>query len=125
MAGRRHDPWTWFAVVLIALLPVAVGWPAGAAPPTHPMGGDLISGVEGSKAALVRIEVTAEAEIAHIELSTGEVKVARGRDTGPIRTATGVFVSCDGIIATAGHALTVTDDEVVVYAANRLFQDQM
>ena len=125
MAGRRHDLWTWLAVVLMALLLLAVGRPAGAAPPTHPRGGNLISGVEGSKAALVRIEVTAEAEIAHIDHSTGEVKVARARYTVPIRTGTGVFVSSDGVIATAGRTLTVTDDDVVVYAANRLFQEQM
>jgi hypothetical protein len=125
MAGRRHDPWTWFAVILLALLPVAAAWPAGAAPPAHPMGGDLVSGVEGSKAALVRIEVTAQAEIVHIDHTSGEVALMRGRYTVPIRTATGVFVSSDGTIATAGHTLTVTADQVVVYAANKLFEEEL
>lgn len=125
MAVRRRVSRAWSAAVLLALL-VSAAAPAGAADdPVEPSGGDLVSGVEGSKAALVRIEVSATAEIAHVDHTTGEVEVKRGRYTVPIRTATGVFVSSDGIITTAGETLTVTEDEVVVYAANMLFQEQM
>ncbi|MGY1732045.1 zinc ribbon domain-containing protein [Geodermatophilus sp. SYSU D01045] len=127
MAGRRHDTCRkCAAVLLLALVPSAAGGPAGAAEdPVHSADGDLVSGVEGSKAALVRIEVSALAEIAHVDHTTGEVAVARGRYTVPIRTATGVLVSSEGVIATAAPVLTVTDDQVVVHAANTLFQEQI
>jgi hypothetical protein len=101
---------------------LAVGT-AGAA--EDPAASGVVSGVEGSRAAVVRIEVSATAEIAHIDHSTGEVNVIRGRYEVPIRTASGVFTSSDGIIATTGQALTVTEDDVVVFAANRLFQEEM
>jgi hypothetical protein len=112
--------------VLLALTVLAMPSPAGAA--DDPSGGTTpvpVSGVEGAKAALVRIEVSAVAEIAHIDHTTGEVNVARGRYEVPIRSGTGVFTSADGVIATTGTTLTVTDGDVVVYAANRLFTEVM
>jgi hypothetical protein len=51
--------------------------------------------------------------------------VVRGRYEVPIRSGTGIFTSRDGVIATAGPTLEVTEDQVVVYAANRLFQEEM
>ena len=112
------------ALLLAAPLLWGAG-PAGAVDDPAPAAQELVSGVEGSKAALVRIEVSATAEIAHIDHSTGEPNVIRGRYEVPIRSGTGVFTSSDGIIATAGSTLVVTEDQVVVHAANRLFQEEM
>src|SRR4051812_12174960 len=129
MAGRRHGRVragaAAVATVVLAALYLA-GTAAGAAADTpSAAGGAPVSGVEGSKAAVVRIEVSAIADIAHIDHSTGEVRVARGEYQVPIRSGTGVFTSKDGVIATAGSTLIVTEDQVVVYAANRLFSEQM
>jgi hypothetical protein len=114
------------AVLVLAVLLLTGTAIAGAADdPSPPAAEALVSGVEGSKAALVRIEVSATAEIAHIDHSTGDVNVMRGRYEVPIRSGTGVFTSADGVIATAGTTLAVTEEQVVVHAANRLFQEQM
>ncbi len=71
----------------------------------------------------MRIELSAVAEIVHIDHSSGEVEVARGRSTVPLGAATGVLVSADGIVATTWENLVVDQDEVAVYAANELFAD--
>ncbi|SNS35193.1 hypothetical protein SAMN06893096_103340 [Geodermatophilus pulveris] len=120
--ARRAGATALLALALLA--PVAPGTAHGAEEPPAAAEG-VRSGVEGSKAALVRIEVWANAEIAHIDHTTGEVNVVRGRYEVPIRTATGVFTSSEGVIATTGQALAVTEDDVVVHAANRLFQEEM
>jgi hypothetical protein len=120
-------------VLWLAFLPVLVMGPVRAAddPTPSPAGPEptaeqeLVTGVEGSKAALVRIEVSVTAEIAHFNHDTGDIFVVRGRYDIPIRSATGVFVSADGVIATAGRTLTVSEDQVVVPAANRLFAEQI
>lgn len=83
----------------------------------------LHSGTEGAKAALVRIELRAVAEIAHIDHGTGEVELDRGRSTVPLGSGTGVLVSADGIVATTWENLAVDEDTVAVYAANELFAD--
>jgi hypothetical protein len=112
-------------VLALASSPLLAVGTAGAADDPAAAGAGVVSGVEGSRAAVVRIEVSAAAEIAHIDHSTGEVNVIRGRYEVPVRSATGVFTSSDGVIATTGQALAVTEDEVVVHAANRLFQEEM
>lgn len=83
----------------------------------------LHSGTEGTKAALVRIELRAVAEIAHIDHGTGEVEIDRGRSTVPLDSATGVLISADGIVATTWENLSVDEHTVAVYAANELFAD--
>ncbi|MGY1660000.1 zinc ribbon domain-containing protein [Geodermatophilus sp. SYSU D00705] len=88
-------------------------------------GAGLVSGVEGTKAALVRIETSVIAEIVHINHSTGEVDLVRGRYTVPLGTGTGVFTSADGVIVTAGRTVEVDPDVVSVSAANQLFTDQL
>ncbi|MCV2491524.1 zinc ribbon domain-containing protein [Geodermatophilus sp. YIM 151500] len=114
------------AALALAVLPLLATGPAVAADAVAaPAAADLVSGTEAAKAALVRIEVSATAHIAHVDASSGEAVVARGRYEVPIRSGTGVFTSSDGVIATAGSTLVVTEDEVVVHAANQLFQDQI
>src|SRR3712207_3613573 len=116
---RPRSPGSGPAAVLMVLAVLALPSPATAADDPSGGTGVPVSGVEGAKAALVRIEVSAVAEIAHIDHSTGEVNVERGRYQVPIRSGTGVFTSSDGVIATTGTTLTVADDDVVVYAATR------
>jgi hypothetical protein len=79
------------------------------------------SGTEGTKAALVRIELSVVAEIVHIDHSSGEVELARGKSTVPLGSGTGVLVSADGIVATTWENLAVDPERVAVYAANELF----
>ncbi|WP_127126746.1 zinc-ribbon domain-containing protein [Georgenia sp. SYP-B2076] len=86
---------------------------------------DLRSGEEGTKAALVRIEVSAVAEIVHIDHTTGEVVLSRGRYTVPLGTGTGVLTSSDGVVATAWQNLAVDENQVAVYAANELFTKEI
>ncbi|NKX56349.1 trypsin-like peptidase domain-containing protein [Arthrobacter mobilis] len=69
----------------------------------------------------MRIELRAVAEIAHIDHTSGEVEIDRGRSTVPLGSATGVLVSADGIVATTWENLAVDKDAVAVYAANELF----
>lgn len=85
----------------------------------------LQSGLEGAKAALVRIEHVAVAEIAHIDHSTGEVEIARGRSVVPLKSATGILLSADGIVATTWESLAADEQAVAVYAANELFASKM
>ncbi|WP_091215979.1 zinc ribbon domain-containing protein [Geodermatophilus siccatus] len=126
MPGRHRRRWSRAAAVFaLASSPLLAVGTAGAADDPPAAGAGVVSGVEGSRAAVVRIEVSATAEIAHIDHSTGDVNVIRGRYEVPIRSASGVFTSSDGVIATTGQALTVTEDDVVVFAANRLFQEEM
>ena len=113
-------------VLLVSLVGVAgAGSLTGAAsPPPMPMpspSATTNSGSEGSKAALVRIDLLAIAEIAHIDHTTGEVVISRGRSTVPLGSATGVVVSSDGIVATTWENLAVDEGAVAVYSANELF----
>jgi hypothetical protein len=85
----------------------------------------LRSGVEGSKAALVRIEISATTEIVHVDHTTGDVELERGKYAVPVNVATGVVTSADGIIATAGDSLTVDETAVGVHAANLLFTNRI
>lgn len=85
----------------------------------------LVSGVEASKAALVRIETSAVAEIVHINHSTGEVDMVRGRYDVPVASGTGVFTSADGVITTAGRNVLLDERQVGVSAANQLFTDKL
>ena len=111
-----------------ACLPVLCGMAVlasvtAAGSPRPDAGTTLSSGMEGTKAALVRIELSAVAEIAHIDHSTGEVDIKRGRTTVPLGSGTGVLVSADGIVATTWENLDVDPDDVAVYAANELFTE--
>lgn len=95
-----------------------------ASPPPMPMPTPSAisnSGTEGSKAALVRIDLVAIAEIAHIDHGTGEVVISRGRSTVPLGSATGVVVSADGVVATTWENLAVDEGAVAAYSANELF----
>jgi hypothetical protein len=113
--------------VLVSLVGLATLTLTGAAsPPPMPMptptsSATSNSGTEGSKAALVRIDLLAIAEIAHIDHSSGEVVISRGRSTVPLGSATGVVVSADGIVATTMENLTLDESAVAVYSANELF----
>ncbi|MGY1820405.1 trypsin-like peptidase domain-containing protein [Geodermatophilus sp. SYSU D00079] len=88
-------------------------------------GTDLVSGVEGTKAALVRIETSVIAEIVHINHSTGDVELLRGRYTVPLDTGTGVYTSADGVIVTSGRTVEIDQETVSVSSANQLFTDQL
>ena len=103
--------------IVAAMSLTAAGSPAPSPSPSETLHG----GVEGAKAALVRIELRAVTEIAHIDHSTGEVEISRGRSTVPLGSATGVVVSADGIVATTWENLAIDDGAVAVYAANELF----
>jgi hypothetical protein len=113
-----------FSVVLVFLTGVAAAvllTAASSPTPTPTPSATLNSGTEGSKAALVRIDLVAIAEIAHIDHSTGEVVISRGRSTVPLGSATGVLVSADGIVATTWENLMVDEGAVAAYSANELF----
>lgn len=97
---------------------------AGGNPPAVPPGTPH-SGTEGAKAALVRIELTAVTEIAHIDHTSGEPEISRGRSTVPLGSATGVLTSADGIVATTWENLAVDEGAVAVYAANELFAGEI
>ena len=97
----------------------------GASSPAPSPTPTLLSGMEGTKAALVRIELVAVAEIAHIDHSSGEVEIARGRSIVPLRSATGILLSADGIVATTWESLALDKDTVAAYAANELFASKM
>ncbi|MFE7631630.1 trypsin-like peptidase domain-containing protein, partial [Kocuria sp. NPDC057446] len=73
----------------------------------------------------MRIELRAVAEIAHVDHTTGEVEIDRGRSTVPLGAATGVMTSADGIVATTWENLDVDEDAVAVYAGNELFATEM
>lgn len=110
------------ALIVVACILAATTLSAGTSPspsPSSPV--TLSSGTEGAKAALVRIELLAAAEIAHIDHSTGDVAISRGKSSVPLGSATGVLVSADGIVATTWENLTVDEGTVAVYGANELF----
>lgn len=109
----------------VLLASVIVAGLTGASSPAPTPTPTMQSGMEGSKAALVRIELVAVAEIAHIDHSSGEVVIARGRSIVPLRSATGILLSADGIVATTWESLTLDKDTVAAYAANELFASQM
>lgn len=123
--GRRSRTGAVLVLTMLVLTVAGAGSAGATDDPSGPPAQALVSGVEGSKAALVRIDVSAIAQIAHIDHSTGDVDVRSGQYEVPVRSGTGVFTSAEGVIATAGATLAVTEDEVVVHAANRLFQEQM
>jgi hypothetical protein len=118
-----------FVGLVAAALALIGGTTAGAQPtPTAPAPSPapiMAGGVEGTKAALVRVEVSAIVEIVHINHSTGDVLLSRGRYTVPISTGTGVFLSSDGVIATAGRNVLVDENKVAIYAANELFKNEL
>ncbi len=97
----------------------------GAIAPVPSPSDTLNSGTEGTKAALVRIELRAVAEIAHVDHTTGEVEIKSGQSTVPLGSATGVLTSADGIVATTWENLDVDEDAVAVYAGNELFAQEM
>lgn len=114
-----HERASSFRVLLVGV--AAALTLTAAASPTPTPSAPLNSGTEGSKAALVRIDLFAIAEIAHIDHGTGEVVITRGRSTVPLGSATGVLVSADGIVATTWENLAVDAGTVAVYSANELF----
>ncbi|WP_301229377.1 zinc ribbon domain-containing protein [Arthrobacter sp. PsM3] len=117
MRHRRASRLVALVGIAVAMTATAAGSPAPSPSPPQALHG----GTENAKAALVRIELRAVAEIAHIDHSTGEVEISRGRSTVPLGFATGVLVSADGIVATTWENLAVDDGAVAVYAANELF----
>jgi len=95
---------------------------AGSTPPPPPTPSpSMNSGTEGTKAALVRLELLAASEIAHIDHSSGEVVISRGKSSVPLGSGTGVVVSAEGIVATTWENLAVNEGAVAVYTANELF----
>ncbi|WP_458781256.1 zinc ribbon domain-containing protein [Arthrobacter sp. D3-16] len=94
-----------------------------AASPTPTPSPSLNSGTEGAKAALVRIELVAQSEIAHVNSSSGRAEIARGRSEVPLGASTGVLVSADGIIATTWENLALDEGAVAVQSANDLFSN--
>ena len=116
MMHRRISGFLVFLVGVAAALTLT-----SAASPMPTPSATLKSDAEGSKAALVRIDLLAIAEIAHIDHSTGEVVISRGRSTVPLGSATGVVVSADGIVATTWENLAVDEGAVAAYSANELF----
>ncbi|WP_164205494.1 zinc ribbon domain-containing protein [[Micrococcus luteus] ATCC 49442] len=83
----------------------------------------LNSGTEGAKAALVRIELFALSEIAHVDASTGMADIRRGTSEVPLGSGTGVLVSADGIVATTWENLALDEGTVAVNSANDLFNN--
>lgn len=83
----------------------------------------LNSGAEGAKAALVRIELFALSEIAHVDASTGMADIRRGTSEVPLGSGTGVLVSADGIVATTWENLALDEGTVAVNSANDLFNN--
>jgi hypothetical protein len=120
---RLAHPLVSLLKVLLAI--VAAAGLTGASSPAPSPAPTMQSGMEGSKAALVRVELVAVAEIAHIDHSSGEVEIARGRSIVPLRSATGILLSADGIVATTWESLTLDKNTVAAYAANELFASQM
>jgi hypothetical protein len=118
--GRRRPlPLSLIGVAALSLLSLL--FLTGASSPAPSATTVLQSGTEGTKAALVRIELSVVAEIVHIDHSSGEVELARGKSTVPLGVGTGVLVSADGIVATTWENLAVDPERVAVYAANELF----
>ncbi|MGY1715996.1 zinc ribbon domain-containing protein [Geodermatophilus sp. SYSU D01106] len=124
-AAPSRRPGLALAVLTVALALVLTSptIPAGAAPAPQDAAG-VAAGPEGSRAALVRIQVTAITTIVHLDHSTGDLHVIDGRYEIRQGQATGVVVSGDGVVATLYRELAVDVDRVVVPAANRLFVDR-
>lgn len=112
----------WLRVLLAIVVGAGLTGASSPAPPPSP---SLQSGMEGSKAALVRIELVAVAEIAHIDHTTGDVEVRRGRSVVPLKSATGILLSADGIVATTWESLAADNSKVAAHAANELFAKNM
>jgi hypothetical protein len=119
--GRLGPAHSVVSLLKLLIAFVAVASLTGASSPAPSPTATLQSGMEGSKAALVRIELVAVAEIAHIDASTGVAMISRGRSVVPLKAATGILLSADGIVATTWENLTVDEDAVAVYSANELF----
>lgn len=111
------------SIILAAILSAsALTAGTSATPPPSPSPPPVSrSAVEGAKAALVRIELFARSEIAHVDASSGVADIRRGTSTVPLGSATGVLISADGIVATTWENLAVDDNTVAVQSANDLF----
>jgi hypothetical protein len=111
------------SVILAAIISAsALTASSSATPPPSPTPPPVSrSAVEGAKAALVRIELFARSEIAHVDASSGVAEIRRGTSTVPLGSATGVLISADGIVATTWENLAVDDNVVAVQSANDLF----
>lgn len=106
-------------VAFLALMPAAQASPAGDEPAA------VDTELEGTKAALVRINVIADVTIAHVNHSSGDVVIHQGTYEVPQAEATGVLVTGDGVVATLYRLLREDLDTVTVPAANRLFVEQI
>lgn len=117
MLHRRNS--TILAGILAVISLTAAASPTPSPSPTP----SYNSGTEGAKAALVRIELVAQSEIAHVNSSSGRAEIARGRSEVPLGASTGVLVSADGIIATTWENLALDEGAVAVQSANDLFSN--
>jgi hypothetical protein len=122
---RRRGP-TAVVMAAVAFSVLALLAPSVAASPApSDPGADIATGREGTRAALVRVEVSAFTTIVHLDHSTGDLHVVEGRYLVRQSQATGVLVSADGVVATLWRELAVDPNRVVVPAANRLFVDKL
>lgn len=117
MLHRRYN------ILLAGILAITSLTAAASPTPSPSPAPSLNSGTEGAKAALVRIELVALSEIAHVNSSSGRAEIARGRSEVPLGASTGVLVSADGIIATTWENLALDEGAVAVQSANDLFSN--
>lgn len=110
------------AAVLVAFLAVM---PAAQARPADDEPAMVDAELVGTQAALVRIDVTADVTIAHVNHTTGDVVIHQGTYEVPQAAATGVLVTGDGVVATLYRLLREDLDTVTVPAANKLFVEQI
>ncbi|WP_255771731.1 zinc ribbon domain-containing protein [Pseudarthrobacter sulfonivorans] len=113
------------SIIAAGILAVSV-LTGGASPTPTPSPSPTValnSGTEGAKAALVRIELFALSEIAHVDASSGVADIRRGTSEVPLGSGTGVLVSADGIVATTWANLAVDEGTVAVNSANDLFNN--
>lgn len=111
------------SIIMAGILAVCALTASANPTPTPSPTPSLNSGAEGAKAALVRIELMALSEIAHIDASSGVAEIRRGTSEVPLGSGTGVLVSADGIVATTWENLTLDDGTVAVFSANELFSN--
>jgi|tagenome__1003787_1003787.scaffolds.fasta_scaffold20964590_2 hypothetical protein len=111
------------ASLLVPLVTAVVvgGATAAQAAPVEDDPPELVVGLEGSHAALVRIETGVQATAIFIDHSTGEVMLHRVDSNVLQGSATGVVTSADGVVATLNRELTLDESRVRPVAVNRLF----